>query len=210
MGRRNGRNGRTMRKKRATKISGGNSKLGPIPNLSLAPGVTCTSIACETCLMDCYARNFYRMYKNVRKAWDTNTKLALEDLPTMERELNEYFSGLASPKFFRVHVAGDFVSLDYAEMWARVASAAPTTKFLAFTKSFDIVQKVSWPDNFKIVYSAWPGVPAPPAGRPVAWMDDGTETRIPARSVHCPGNCESCGMCWSLDELGKDVYFSKH
>lgn len=196
--------------KRSINISKGNMKLGIIPNLSLTPGTTCTALACKTCLKSCYALKAYRMYKTTRAAWDKNTKIAKEDLPTMERELGDYFTGISAPRFFRVHVAGDFVSLEYAQMWARIASSAPKTSFLAFTKAFDIAQQVSWPENFKIVYSAWPGVEAPPPGKPVAWMDDGTETRIPPGSIHCPGNCESCGMCWSLDELGKDVYFLKH
>lgn len=199
------------RKQRSTRISGGNTKLGQIPNLSLTPGKTCTKLACETCYKDdCYAFDCYRRFKATKAAWDANTKLALEDLPTMEGDLNGYFSGLASPRFFRVHVGGDFFSLEYAEMWARVATAAPNTKFLAFTKAFDVVQKVRWPNNFRLVYSAWPGVPVPPAGRPIAWMDDGTETRIPDKAIHCPGNCDSCGMCWSLEDIGLDVYFIKH
>ena len=176
----------------------------------MTPGKSCSAAACSSCLKDCYAMKAYRQYPATRAAWDGNLAATLEDIPAMEAELGMYFSKLSAPRFFRVHVAGDFVTLDYAKMWARVAAAAPSTCFLAFTKCFEIAQQVDWPDNMRIVYSAWPGVDAPPAGRPIAWMDDGTETRIPENAVHCPGNCENCGMCWNLQDLGRDVYFTKH
>ena len=37
----------------------------------------------------------------------------------------------------------------------------------------------------------------------------GTETRIPEGSLECPGDCNHCGMCWALPEIGKDTYFHK-
>src|ERR1035437_875610 len=33
------------------------------------------------------------------------------------------------------------------------------------------------------------------------------ETRVPADAIACPGNCESCGMCYELERLGHDVVF---
>ena len=62
-----------------------------------------------------------------------------------------------------------------------------------------------------ILFSAWPGMAfLNPQGHRVAWMQDGTETRVPADAIACPGNCESCGMCYELERLGHDVVFHKH
>jgi hypothetical protein len=196
-----------------TKISNGNSKVGRIPNLSLTPGRSCSPEACRTCLSGgCYAMKSYRQYKNVRAAWDTNTELALHDLETMERDLTNYFGSMVAPRFFRLHVGGDFITREYAEMWARIATAAPGTNFLAFTKQWDMVRGVEFPGNFSLVLSAWPGTEIPADLRErysVAWLDDGSED-IPASAMECPGNCETCGACWGLSRMGIDVRFHKH
>ena len=72
-------------------------------------------------------------------------------------------------------------------MWAQLGEEFPETSFLAFTKRWDIVEDIPFPDNFSIVYSAWPGEAMPPGDRPIAWMDDGTEPRIPSGAFLCEG-----------------------
>lgn len=196
-----------------TRISNGNSKLGTIANISLTPGKTCSSEACRTCLTHgCYAMKSYRMYKNVRAAWDANTELATSDLATMESDLMQYFGSVNAPRFFRIHVGGDFVTREYAEMWTRVASANPHTNFLAFTKQWNVIRGISFPENFSVVLSAWPGTVIPEDLRAlysVAWLDDGSE-EVPADALECPGNCSTCGVCWSLAKRHIDVKFAKH
>lgn len=193
-------------------ISKGNSKLGSIPNWSLVPGATCSATACKTCLKEgCYALKSYKAYPSTRKAWDENTQLAMQDLPALEAQLNAYFSSISAPRYFRVHVAGDFFSAEYAAMWARVAAAAPHTNFLAFTKQWDAVRSVKFPENFAVILSAWPGTAIPADLRKkyhVAWLDDKSgRDPIPADAMECPGNCETCGACWKLD---RDTVFHKH
>ena len=193
-------------------ISNGNSKLGKIANWSLAPVKTCSAEACRTCAKEgCYALKSYRAYPSTRRAWDENTQLAMQDLPALEAQLNKYFAGLNAPRFFRVHVAGDFFNTEYAEMWARVAAAAPHTNFLTFTKQWDPIRNVNFPDNFTVILSAWPGTTVPADLRKlyrVAWVDDGSgRDPIPENALECPGNCETCGACWKLD---RDTVFHKH
>lgn len=196
-----------------TRISNGNSKLGSLANMSLTPGATCSPEACKTCLHGgCYAMKSYRMYANVRAAWDANTALAANNLPAMEADLMAYFGAVTAPRFFRIHVGGDFISREYAEMWARVADRNPGTNFLAFTKQWDNVRGVRFPENFSLVLSSWPGTVIPEDLRElysVAWLDDGTED-IPSDALECPGNCATCGVCWSLAKRGIDVRFAKH
>ena len=201
------------KEKMSVKISNGNIKVGTIPNISLTPGRSCSAEACKTCLRGgCYAMKSYKMYKNVRQAWDHNTEMALHDLETMEKELTGYFTGMNAPRFFRIHVAGDFISREYAGMWARIAAAAPHTNFLAFTKQWEMIRGVNFPNNFSLVLSSWPGTIIPEDLRKkysVAWLDDGTE-KIPENAMECPGNCDTCGVCWSLSKKGIDVKFKKH
>ena len=195
------------------KISEGNSKLGTIANISLTPGKTCSADACKTCLKcGCYALKSYKAYPTTRAAWDNNTDIAINDIARFEADLMLYFSSISAPRFFRIHVGGDFVSAEYAAMWARVAAANPGTNFLAFTKQWDNIRGVEFPENVSIVLSAWPGIEIPAdlrAKYSVAWLDDGTED-IPADALECPSNCETCGVCWSLAKRGLDVFFRKH
>lgn len=195
------------------KISNGNMKLGTITNMSLTPGTSCSPEACATCYKEgCYACKSYKAYKTVRNAWDTNTDMALNHLDLMEGELTAYFVSLNAPRFFRIHVGGDFITREYAEMWARVASRAPHTNFLAFTKQWDNIRGVDFPENVSIVLSDWPGIEIPMDLREkysVAWIDDGRDC-VPENAAECPGNCETCGVCWSLARMKIDVKFRKH
>ena len=198
--------------KKMLKISKGNNKIGRTWNVSLPPVKSCGKDV--PCKKKCYALKSYRMYKNVRAAWDNNLSLWQSDPATFESDLLGALSkARKAPKFFRWHVSGDIVSLEYLRMMARVAESFPETKFLAFTKRYDIVNSFSGnlPENLKIVFSGWPGLAMfNPYKLPVAWMQDGSETRVPADALECPSNCEGCGMCWSLGELNKDVVFHKH
>lgn len=198
-----------------THISNGNIKLGSIPNFSLTPGRTCSKEACRTCLIQgCYACKAYRQYKNTRAAWDDNTEKALNDLDGLENDLNKYFSAMSAPRFFRIHTGGDFVTREYAETWARVAAANPHTNFLAFTKQWDNVRGVEFPENFSLVLSAWTEdaheIPLDLKLKySIAYCID-DEMTAPENAVECPGNCSTCGACWSLSKMHTNVYFHKH
>ena len=194
-------------------VSEGNMKVGSIPNWSLTPGRTCSDEACNTCFVQgCYACKAYRQYPQTRKAWDENSDLAESKLDKLEPFFDLYFSSLAAPRFFRVHVAGDFVSIEYAQLWARIAAKHPGTRFLAFTKQWEHVRGIDFPENFSLVLSGWPGteIPADLAEKYAKAICVDHEEDIPADGFHCPGHCENCGACWELAKRGQDVYFVKH
>lgn len=191
-------------------ISDGNMKLGPIHNFSLTPGATCSAEACLTCFLGgCYACKSYNQYANVRRAWDDNTAAALHDLAGLEKVLSDYFDSVTAPRFFRVHVGGDFVTYAYAEMWARIAAAHPGTRFLAFTKQWDNVRGIEWPENFSLILSGWTGTTIPDDLRQTHRAADCVEKgqTPPTGAKECGGDCSKCGFCWSPD---RDLYFHKH
>lgn len=188
-------------------ISTGNTKLGDIDNVSLTPCKSCLPSA--PCKAQCYALKAYRMYSSVRDCWNAN-------LFDATHERSGYFDGIEKhlskrkPRFFRWHVAGDILDQDYLDRMVDVASRFPEVKFLAFTKRHDL-KYLCTPRNLQIVFSMWPGFGST-RKRSIrrAWMQDGTETRVPADAIECPGHCDMCGMCWSLDSIGRDVVFHKH
>lgn len=185
------------------RISEGNSKLGGIPNVSLPPVKTCAN--CSECRKDCYALKSWRQYKNVRDAWGANYAL-VSKAPAV------YFGGIQAyckswrPKFFRWHVAGDILGQGYLDLMSATARACPDTRFLCFTKRHDLDYS-GIPENLRIRFSLWPGMVDPGPGIPRAWMQDGTETRIPKGATKCPGSCEKCKACFNST---RDVYFLKH
>jgi hypothetical protein len=185
-------------------ISRGNDKLGAIPNISLSPGRSCGDVPCKK---DCYAMKFYGMYPTVKRAWSENYRIATSNRPRFFGTLDDFLRKY-TPKFFRFHVAGDFIDQNYLEWCEITASRHPETRFLAFTKKYGLDYSKR-PANMEIVFSAWPGLALPRKKMPVAFMQDGTETRV-KNALDCPGNCESCGMCFNLSKLGKNVVFNKH
>ena len=202
-----------MKQKQLVSISKGNRKLGSVMNISMTPGKCCPQGV--PCLgQGCYALKALRMYPGTRAAWRRNELLA-------KQHPESYFTQIATqvaaakPRLFRWHVAGDILSSEYVHGMCRIAAANPQTHFLAFSKAFDIVNRFedceAIPSNLVIVFSAWPGMTfLNPHGHRVAWMQDGTDTRVPEDAIWCPGNCESCGMCYELERLGHDVVFHKH
>jgi hypothetical protein len=192
------------------KISDGNMKLGNIPNVSLTPCKSCSPDA--PCKKKCYAMKAYRMYPKVRKAWDTNRKESKSNRTKYFADIRKFLAK-KMPRFFRWHVAGDIPDEDYLSHMVNIAKTFPEVKFLAFTKRHDILKDwpaVEMPKNLSIVASMWPNWGSAPEGYPRAWMQDGTEKRVPENALECPGACHNCGACWNLKNLKRDVVFHKH
>lgn len=199
----------------------GNDKTGEIPAFNLLPGVTCSGEACAHCMQEgCYAvKNLFRGGYNAEtnktfRAWIDNTVLAKNHLNTLEKALDKWLTE-EKPVLFRIHSSGDFFGVEYARMWKRLAVRHPGTRFLAFTKQWEVVRSVKFytVKNFELVLSGWTGISIPEDLRKhyrCAWCNDGFEKRIPADAIRCPGNCEECRLCWNLSEIGKDTYFDKH
>lgn len=208
-----------LRSGRKLHISDGNRKMGAIPSFSLPPGRTCSPEAKERCFKEgCYARNMDRRFPNVKSAWEGNLEAVEADIDECQQALSWYFDSPNAPRLFRIHVGGDFYSLEYFLMWVRIAESHPHTVFMGFTKQFGVVMwrimRHTVPDNLILIASAWPGLPLPEwaaAGMPIAYMQDGTETRVPDDAHFCDGDCTgSCkGHCWKM-KPGDSVVFEKH
>lgn len=189
------------------RISRGNRKLGSIPNVSLRPIADCAN--CEHCKKSCYALKAWRMYENVRDAWKSNAAMVHGKHRVKYFEDVDAFIKKRKPKYFRWHVAGDILDQDYYQWMVAIAKRHPNTKFLCFTKRFDL--KFSGrPKNLAVVLSMFPGMKVPKKEMPRAWMQDGTEHRIPKNTIECQGDCTVCNACWHLNKNKKDVYFHKH
>ena len=194
-------------------ISNKNSKLGQdIPSVSLPPVVTCRHDA--PCFKKCYARKGRFCYANVKKSMADN-------LEAYKADPDFFFKFISAStrfhRYFRWHTAGDIVDMRYLEGMVKVAQENPETKYLAFTKRFDIVNAYlanrTLPDNLRIVFSGWDKEFKidNPFNLPVTYVrfkkDD--NSHIPEDAIPCGSKCYECIACWQLKE-GQTIYFKEH
>ena len=142
------------------KISITNSKLGgKIPSINLPPVITCVKGA--PCSKLCYAKKGNWTYANVKNSLQKNLDHFTKD---SESYFNDIIAWLKDDsvvfKFFRWHSSGDIVDIKYLMGMVKVAQSCQETKFLCFTKKFDLINLFidvngELPSNLKIVFSAW-------------------------------------------------------
>lgn len=181
-------------------ISPGNAKLGAIMNISLPPVVTCHN--CSGCKNYCYAVRSYNRFKDTAAGWNENYCMFLKD-PI------EYFRSIAratkTQRFFRWHVSGDIVNLDYFHNMIYVALDNPKCEYLAFTKAYDIVNAAiaagaKIPDNLHLLFSAAPGIEMinphrlPECHINFADPSQNTYKGGAEYEYHCTGNCTECAI----------------
>lgn len=198
-------------------VSNGNSKIGRIKNISVAPILSCAGI-CKTCMHHCYDIKAVLQYRNVSKARARNFVL-LRDNP-MEFYIQARKAIAKQRKgLFRWNVGGELYNLTYLQIIVKLAREFPETRFLLFTKRHFLVNtfcernggRNAIPENLKLIFSMWPGMEMDnPYDFPVScpYPDDKPETW-----VECPGNCETCANdnkgCWNLT-AGQTVGFHYH
>lgn len=199
-------------------ISLTNSKLGDkIPSINLPPIITCRADA--PCKKDCYACKGNFNYPSVKKSLSDNLKEFVEDNDKFFNDIIDYFNNEdITYKFARWHSSGDIVNDIYFNGMIRVASVCKDTKFLCFTKKFDIVNRYinqggKIPKNLHIVFSGWDKnfKIDNPYNLPTTYVEFKEKERncIPEFAIPCTASCKNCKACWALKE-GQSVYFKKH
>lgn len=196
------------------KISPGNSKLGAIPSVSLPSIKTCRKCDCQK---KCYAHKLERIRKSVRGAYQHNLEVLTNSPETYWREVE---AAVMLARFFRFHVSGDIIDIDYLTHMVDIAKKNEHCQILCFTKKYEIINQYiqsngSLPINLHIIFSGWVGLDmVNPFNLPEAHVRyrDGSTTAM-AEAYECGGNCTECavteGGCWSLC-AGEQVVFNEH
>lgn len=121
------------------KISDGNTKLGAIPSVSLIPVMDCGN--CSICSKSCYDLRNDMIYKEVIKTRAINSAIYHEDPERYFKEIDGYLD-YRFPRAFRFHIGGDIQDKWYLDKMCEIARKHKDTKFLAFTKMFDVCNEV--------------------------------------------------------------------
>ena len=203
-------------------ISTGNTKLGAIPSVSLAPWLSCHRNGPRDCTRACYARKLARLRKNVSNSWESNANIWAHNPSCYFDAIKKFLYTTNVPRF-RWHVAGDIPDIAYFNNMRDIAESFGGVHFLAFTKSYNIMAlpDLAIPKNLTIRVSAWPGLQWAlnkgvmlKRGYPIAWVSQlkeagaGYTDTIPSDAVACPGCCDNCDRCWAND--AQHVVFKAH
>lgn len=194
-------------------ISPGNIKMGAIPSVSLPACVTCNPAA--PCFRECYAARLERRYKQCKAAYQNNLDI-LNNNPAIYWQQVKAASMVT--RFFRYHVSGDIPDLDYLYNMVQLAREIPGTRFLTFTKQYNIVNDYLngggiIPDNLKIIFSNWGQWKTEnPHNLPVCEIIFKGEKPADDWKI-CGGNCTACACagigCWELRH-GETIAIYKH
>lgn len=200
------------------RVTAGNRKIGRVLNVSLMPVMACGN--CKECKHYCYDIKACVQYaNNVITARMTNFILATERRDEYFSQIDSILSRRRRNKYFRWHVAGDILDIDYFDRMVETARSHPDFIMWTYTKMYHIVNewvrahggdRSAIPSNLTIMFSEWRGMPMlNPYGFPefrVVMLDD--ETR--PVGFYCPGNCDICKASGRGCIAGETVYCLEH
>lgn len=184
--------------------------------MNLPAGITCRADApCN--IKGCYAQKGRYCYKRIQNAYSKNLRIYKADPKSYFAQISEVLD-FTPYRFFRWHSSGDIVDMQYLHMMVRLAKKHKGTRFLCFTKKYELVNEYfnqqSKPRNLIIVLSNWGEWKCEnPHNFPVAYIRFNEETDIPINAFQCIKFCEECCKsemgCWFLKK-GQAVAFDKH
>jgi hypothetical protein len=182
------------------------------------PIVTCKN--CGECRFYCYDIKACLQYSNVIDARTKNTVILQKDRDEYFRRIDEAMNRKRTNKYFRWHVSGDIVDLDYFRRMVENARNHSDFVIWTYTKNYDIVNeycdkygKNSIPVNFSVMFSEWKGLPmSNPYEFPVfaCRMPEENERDYSRKMWKCPGNCDTCKEAGRGCVKGESSYTDLH
>ena len=203
-------------------ISKGNRKIGRVLNVSTVPIMDCKN--CKECKNICYAVNSYIMHTNTcLPAWTENSYFARNNRKEYFDTIRKECAKRRKNKYFRWHVSGEIIDMDYLESMIAIAREFPDFKFWTYTKMYDLVnlyvmlhgdsKEKAIPGNLVIMFSEWRGMEMyNPYGFPefrVVFKNDKYKPD-PENVWYCPGNCDICKACNRGCVAGETTYCNEH
>ena len=199
-------------------ISAGNNKIGKTMNISTMPILCCGN--CKECKKLCYDIKACLQYPGtVIDARMRNTVLLRRNRREYFRRIEAAINKRRANKYFRWHVAGDIIDVDYFDQMVKIARKHPDFTFWTYTKMYNVVNEwCSWhiakrgaiPKNLHVMFSEWRGMPMHnPYNFPefrVVFKEDA----VKPRGFYCPGNCDICKASKRGCIAGETTYCNEH
>ena len=200
-------------------ISNGNRKIGKVVNVSMMPIMSCGN--CKECKGYCYDVKACIQYKNVLDARIRNYVFAVNYRKEYFEQIEQKISRRRKNKFFRWHVAGDILDIDYFTNMVEIARRHSDFVFWTYTKMYSIVNeycdkygKANIPNNFHIMFSKWDGMPLDnPYSFPIfaCRMKDGNKDAMSWNEMYkCAGNCDICKVAKRGCIVGENTFADEH
>ena len=195
-------------------ISKGNRKIGRVMNVSLPPILTCAN--CKECMCLCYDIKACAQYP------DTVIDARARNLAILRLDRDDYFARIDAAmnrrkknKFFRWHVAGDIVDIDYFDRMVENARKHQDFIIWTYTKNYKVVNE--WiakngqlPENFHVMFSEWRGLAMDnPHNMPEFRVVFKADAVQPV-GHYCPGNCDVCKATGRGCIAGETTYCNEH
>ena len=200
-------------------MSNGNRKIGKVMNVSMMPIMTCGN--CKECMGYCYDIKACIQYKNVIDARIRNTVLAINHREKYFAEIEKRISRRRTNKYFRWHVSGDILDINYFSEMVEIARRHPDFVFWTYTKMYSIVNDYcdlfsvySIPENLHIMFSKWDGLEMNnPYNFPIfaCKMKDGNKDKMEwDKMFKCVGNCDYCKAHCTGCIKGENTFADEH
>ena len=197
----------------------GNKKTGKENNLgekvliwNLPPVVTCPGA--QLCLDYCYNADTRVDVFPVEK-WCINWYWAINKEEECFEKICSVLAQYTAP-VVRVHSSGDFFSLEYTEMWYKIAKQSAHAKFWCYTRSWrdqslkEAIMKLSKLENFQVIASVDEGESPPTDLRYcIVGELEKSESLFNCTEQYIDGNqCIECRECFA--DTKSNIYFVKH
>ena len=182
----------------------------------------------QLCAKICYALKSYKQYPNVRSAWDGN--YAMTQLDTFVADFNRELRKWVKKGYttLRIHVSGDFYSIQYLFNILQIIVDNPDVTFYAYTKQWrdpDFVFGLTLLNMLPncIVFASTDQETVNnkekiPAGFKEAFVVSKKKHTSNNKLILCPQqaakieSCEKCGLCFKSYHKQHDrgVVFIEH
>lgn len=189
------------------------------PGFSIPAYKTCPG-ASEWCRKMCYASKGRFIFGMVKDAHERNFN-EVESEGFIAKILKE----IPKSGEFRIHVAGDFYSVNYIQMWIDICNSKPDIRFWAYSRSWVIpelrikLEELKVLPNVEIFASIDSTMlQIPPEGWRIAAIKG--DSRF-TEGVTCPEqllklkkrpliSCKNCRYCFDKNRKGRNVLFFEH
>jgi len=190
----------------------GIKKVGEVFTFSLPSHITCPGMSIW-CKKHCYAYRYERRRPKCQKAYQNNFALT--------QNIDNFITTMIGilPRImpcFRIHISGDFYSIEYIEAWQKICSAFPQTKFWTYSRSWNVsellpsLNTLRTLPNVQIFASTDPTIRLPPEDWRIAFI----ETDLRANGLICLAqtkekhSCLQCGYCFNQKDV--NIIFKVH